>query len=160
TKERAMQALRAGDAAEELAVRREDIYGLARRHIDAALLIDSRTVTSLTALQFAEFALIGQRAVRLHIERENYCAVGDVERLLVWAQDDAVGERNLLPILRDHAFRIGVEHSAVRGDGYREVHATVRIGHQVVHDAADAFERLAMERIRQHLPLRLQLFDG
>ena len=69
--ERAVQALRTWNAAEELAVGREHIHRLARRNIDAALLIDGRTVAALTALQFAELALIGQRAVRLHVERED-----------------------------------------------------------------------------------------
>src|SRR5262249_11664566 len=158
--ERAVQALRAWDAADEPAVRREYVHRLARRNIHAALLIDGRAVAALTTLQFAELALIGQGAVRLHVEREYHCAVRDVERLLVGAQDYTVGERNILPILRDHAFRVGVEHSAAGGAGDGEVDATARVGHQIVHDAAYAFERLAVERVRQHLPLRFQLFDG
>src|ERR1700722_12952070 len=82
-KERAVQALRAWDAAGELAIRREHIHGLAGRNIDAALLIDGGTIAALTALQLAELALIGQRAVRLHIERVDYRAVRDVERLFI-----------------------------------------------------------------------------
>src|SRR5690349_24260164 len=58
----AMQTLRAWDAADELAVGREDVHGFACRDIHAALLIDGRTVAAFPALQFAELALIGQRA--------------------------------------------------------------------------------------------------
>ncbi len=61
----------------------KDIHRLARRNIDAALLIDGRTVAAVTALQSAELALIGQRAVRLYVEREEHCAVRDVERLFI-----------------------------------------------------------------------------
>src|SRR5215813_9584970 len=65
-KECTVETLRAWDAADELAVRREDIHRLTRCNIHAALLIDGRAVASLTALEFAELALIGQRAVGLH----------------------------------------------------------------------------------------------
>ena len=81
--ERAVQALRAGDAADEPAVRREYVHRLARRNIHATLLIDGRAVAGLTALQFAELALVGQRAVRLHVEREHHRPVRDVEGFLV-----------------------------------------------------------------------------
>src|SRR5665213_4141772 len=58
--ERAMQPLRAGDAAGKRAVGREHVDGLAGRNIHAALLIDGRTVAAFCAPQFAELSLIGE----------------------------------------------------------------------------------------------------
>ena len=106
---RAVQPLRPRNAAEELAVRREHIHRRARGHIHAPLRIDGRAVTALTAAQFPELPLVGQRAVGLHVERDHHRAVRDVERLLVRAQDDAVGARDPFAILRDDALWVGVE---------------------------------------------------
>ena len=66
--ERAVQALRTRNRAEELAVGRENVYRLARRHVHSSLLIDRGSVATLPALQLSELALISQRAVRVHVE--------------------------------------------------------------------------------------------
>ena len=100
------------NAAEELAVRREDIHRRPGGHIHAAFRIDGRAVAGLTAAQLSELPLVRQRAVGLHVERDHHRAVRDVERLLVRAQDDAVGPRDAFAVLRDDALRVGVEQPA------------------------------------------------
>src|SRR5262245_59479225 len=64
--ERAVQALRTRNRAEELAVGRKNIHRLARRHVQPSLLIDRGSVASLATLQRSELPLIGQRAVGVH----------------------------------------------------------------------------------------------
>src|ERR1700690_3888166 len=81
--EGAVQPLRAWDAAGEHPVGREHVHGLSGSNIHPALLIHGRTVAALTAAQFAELALIGERPVRLHVEGVHRCTVRDIERLLV-----------------------------------------------------------------------------
>src|SRR5216117_479174 len=61
--ERAVQALRTRNRAEELAVGRKNIHRLARRHVQPSLLIDRGSVATLAALQRFQLALIGERAV-------------------------------------------------------------------------------------------------
>src|SRR6185295_18662117 len=146
--ERAVQALRTRNRAEELAVGRKHVHRLARRHIQPSLLIDRGSVATLAALQLAELALIGQRAVGVHVEGVDDRAVGRIQRLLVGTENDAVGERHVLPELRDDALRAGVEDAAVSRAGDGEV------------DAAEAFKRLAVERLREHPALRLELLDA
>src|SRR4029077_3180058 len=58
--ERAVQALRTRNRAEELAVGRKHIYRLARRHVQPSLLIDRGSVAALAALQLSELSLIVQ----------------------------------------------------------------------------------------------------
>src|SRR5215510_14576757 len=89
--ERAVQALRSRNRAEELAVRCEDVHRLPRRDVHDALLIDGGSVAPLAALQLSELALFGQRAVCVDVEREDDRAVRRIQRLLVGAEDDAVG---------------------------------------------------------------------
>ena len=84
----------------------------------------------------------------------------DIQRLLVGAENDAVGERHVLPVLRDDALRAGVEDAAVARAGDGEVHAAVGVGREIVDHAADAFKRLAVERVREHPALRLELLDA
>src|ERR1043166_4407448 len=158
--ERAVQALRSRDRPEELAVRREDVHRLARRDIHVAFLIDGGSVPAFAALQLAELALVGQRPVRIHVERIDNRAIGRIQLRLVRAEDDPVGERDVFPVLRDHALRIRVEDAAVSRAGDREVDAAFRVSREVVDDAADALERLAVELRRQHPALRLQRLDA
>src|SRR4029453_8233066 len=139
--ERAVQALRTRNRAEELAVGRKHIHRLARRHVQPSLLIDRGSVATLAALQFAELALIGQRAVGIHVEGVDDRAVGRIQRLLVWAENDPVGERHVLPVLVDDALRAGVEDAAVSRAGHGEVHAAVGVCREIVDYAADAFKR-------------------
>src|SRR5215468_8244055 len=94
--ERAVQALRARNRAEELAVRREDVHRLPGRDVHVAFLIDRGSVAALSALQLSELALIGQRAVGVDVEREDDRTVRRIQGLLVWAEDDSVGERHIL----------------------------------------------------------------
>src|SRR5690242_2386487 len=61
--ERAVQALRTRNRAEELAVRPEDVHRLTGRDVHVALLIDRGSVATLAALQLSELALIGERSV-------------------------------------------------------------------------------------------------
>ena len=137
------RAVEAGDSrnrTEEGPVRLEHVHRRAGGDVEAALLIDRRAVARGAAAQLAELALVGQRPVRLHVERHDDRAVRHVERLLVGAQDDAVGALHALSVLRHDALRVGVEHAGSR-DG--DVDAAAAVGRQVVQHAAHAVERLA-----------------
>ena len=105
----------------------------------------------------AEVALVRQRAVGLHVEGHDDGPVRDVQRALVGAQDDAVRAGDGVAVLRDDALRVRVEHADAR---HRDVDAAARVGAQVVRRSADAIERLAAERVREHFALRLELNDA
>jgi hypothetical protein len=71
-----------------------------------------------------------------------------------------LASRHVLPVLRDDALRAGIEDAAVPRAGDGEVHAAVGVGREIVDHAADALERLAVERGREHPALRLELLDA
>ena len=71
-----------------------DFDARAGRHVDAPLRVNRAAVAAARG-ELHELALVGQRSIRLHVERRERRAVGDVERLLVRAEDDAVGDEVL-----------------------------------------------------------------
>src|SRR5438552_18157556 len=71
------------------------------RHIEAPLRVDRGAVATARG-ELHELALIGQRPIPLYVERRERRAVGNVELLLILAEDDAVGGE-VLAIASDHA---------------------------------------------------------
>ena len=94
-----MQALWTWNRADEFPVCRENVHRRAGRDVDTPLLIDRRSIAAGSALELSELALVCQRSVDVHVKREHDRAVGDVQRLLVGAEDDAVRERHVLSVL-------------------------------------------------------------
>src|SRR5437660_6667073 len=79
-----------GNNAEMRAVASDRFDTSAGRHVEASLRVD-RGAVATARRELHELALIGQRSVPLHVERGERRSIGDVERLLVRAEDDAVG---------------------------------------------------------------------
>jgi hypothetical protein len=85
--ERAVQALWTWNRADESPVCRENVQRRAGRDVDTPLLIDRRSIAAGSALELSELALVCQRSVNVHVKRVHDRAVGDVQRLLVGAED-------------------------------------------------------------------------
>src|SRR5580765_1435307 len=81
-------------------------------------------------------------------------AAGDVQRLLIRAEDDSVPANGPEPS-HDLALGVGVVDAA-----HRHVHAALAVCRHVVDDAGDAIERLALVLVREEFALRLQRPDG
>src|SRR5690606_34207376 len=139
----AVNALRARDRPEELAVRRKDVDGRAGGNVEAPFAVDRRAVAAPPAAKPPALAPGRERTVGLDVEREHDLAVRDVERRLVRAQHDAVRGRDPLAVLRDLALRVRVEKPR---SGDREIDAAASVGGEVVQHTADALERLAAKR--------------
>src|SRR6185295_17124028 len=95
---------RRGNDAEMSAVAPDHLDARAGRDVEAPLRID-RAAVAAAGGELHELALVGQRPIRLHVERRDGRAVGDIERLLVRAEDDAVGGE-ALAVPGDDAFRV------------------------------------------------------
>ena len=134
-----------------LAARRQHVHAAVARHVQAPFRIDGHAVAAVIAVERAEIAAVGRRAVATHVEREHVGIVRHVQRAAVRAQHDAVRADVLVRDRADDAVRIDVE-----GAADREVRAALAVGDQVVQPA----ERRAVgERHREHLALGQQLHD-
>src|SRR5580658_2437993 len=60
----------------------------ARGHIEVARCIDRHAVA--TAFELSKHALVPKGAVRLHVQGDDLGAIGDIQRLLIRAEVDAV----------------------------------------------------------------------
>src|SRR5690606_39915423 len=109
------------------------------------------------AAKLCELPLVRERSVGLDVECQHDGAVRHVERRLVRAQDDAVRTRYAVAVLLHDALRVGIEEADT---GNRQINASARIRREVVQNAAEALERLAVERAREHLALGLELDDS
>ena len=141
-----------GNDAEMFAVASDHLDTRAGGRVEAPLGVNRGAVAAAGG-ELRELALIGQRPIPLHVERRERRPVGDVERLLIRAEDDAVGGE-VLTIASDHALCVRIEQPA-----HREVHAASAVRGQVIDDAADAVERLTLEAVRQQSPPRRELLD-
>src|SRR6478736_4306075 len=92
--------------AEMRPVRTDHLDARAGRHVKAALRVDRGAVAAARPERH-ELALIGERSVALHVERRERRAVGHIERLLIPAENHAVGGE-VLAVPRDRALRVGV----------------------------------------------------
>src|SRR5262249_25613711 len=116
---------------------------------DAALRIDGRAV----AAERGKLALIGQGTVGLDIERDE-ASSGDVERLLVGAQDDSI-RLQVFAVTGNLAGRADMEEST-----HREIEAAFAVGSQIVDHAAETIQRFAVIHVREELALRYDLPHG
>ena len=112
-----------------------------------------RQTVAAAGRQLDELTLIGERPVRPNLERGDDRAVGDIQRLLVRAEDHTVGPQ-ILPVGGDHALRVGMVETA-----HREVDAAPTVGRQVV-DAAKALECIALVLVGMHATRGRELLDG
>src|SRR2546426_7516150 len=95
-----------GNDAEMFAVASDHFDTRAGRHVEASLRVDRGAVAAARG-ELHELALIGQRPILLHVERRERRAVGDVERLLIPAEDHAVAGE-VLAVPNDCALRVYV----------------------------------------------------
>src|SRR5712691_11513617 len=100
-------AARRGNHTKMFAVASDHLDTRAGRHVEASLRVDRGAVAAARG-ELHELALIGQRPILLHVERRERRSVGDVERLLIPAEDDAVGGE-VLAVPGDDALWAGVE---------------------------------------------------
>ena len=95
-----------GDDAERGAIGAEDLHARASRHIDTAFGIDGDAVRAtagavggfLEARQLGEVAAVGDTAVRADAVGDERLSggIGDVERLFIGAERDAVGPADIV----------------------------------------------------------------
>src|SRR5207249_11773186 len=120
---------------------------------DASRRVNRAAVAIAASLQLRELTLVGERAVRLNVECCEGRAIGDVECLLVRAQNDPVG-REIVAVLGDRALWVGVKESA-----HREIDAAFAVGRQIVENSTNAVQGIALKGRSQSLALRRKLYD-
>ena len=90
-----------------------NLRNLARRYLKVEPLVIGENVELGVEVRIHKPSEAGAdrlvNAVGAHIKCKDGWATGDVERLLVRAQDDAVRALHPFAVLRDHALRAGVE---------------------------------------------------
>src|ERR1019366_2487784 len=122
-------------------------------YVQASFGIEGAAVAITAAFQFGEFALVGERAVRGDVEAGKGLTVSHVEMLFIGSEDNAVcGE--VLAVARDDTFGVCIEEAA-----HGEVDAAFAVGGDVVEDAADAVQRVAVVFVGENPALGRDLFD-
>src|SRR5262249_15637337 len=110
---------------------------------------DGHAITAAAGFEFAKIALVFDGAIGLDVEGHDGAAIGDVERLFIAAQHDAIGA-NILSDGADLAGWTEVEDAAAG-----EIDVALLADDQII----DAAEGLAADIVGEHLAFGSQNSD-